>query len=143
MEIASTSKASSQDWWRWALLPFATIGGAVIGAFITWFTLWFGMKLRGEIGMDGWYFRYVMPVLVSAVFGCVYAYIAYEMAPRSKAIAGTVMVTILGVLTVIALLQTWVAPDITIGKQINMTVGGAATMIAAVLTLVEVNGKKA
>jgi hypothetical protein len=142
MEITNTSKASSQDWWRWLLLPFATFGGSVIGTFIMWLMLRVGMMSHYEISLDSWWWRYVMTALLSAVFGCLYAYIACEVAPRGKVIAGTVMVTIQGGITVIGLLNTWAAPDIAIGSQIQMTVGSVATMVAAVLTLVDVNGKK-
>lgn len=143
MEITNTSKVSSQDWWRWLLLPFATFGGSFIGALIMWLMLRVGMMFHGgEVGLDSWYFRYVMPVLLSAVFGFLYASIACNVAPRGKVITGTVMVTILGGITVIGLLNTWTAPHIAIGSQIQMTVGSVATMLAAVLTLVDFNGKK-
>jgi len=105
--------------------------------------LWFGMKMQGGFSEDGWYFRYVMPVISSAIFGYLYSTIAVEVAPRGKIIAGTVMVTILGLIAAISLFISWFAPATPIGEKIQMTVGSMATMVVAILTLVDANGQSA
>jgi hypothetical protein len=131
------SKSVAQDWWRWPLLPFAAIAGALAGSIIAILFLWFGMKLQGGFSEDGWYFRYVMPVISSAIFGYLYTHRSCEMAPRGKVIAGTVMVTILGLFGLLSFVLAWAIPDYSVGQAIQTTVGTVATMIAAVSTLME------
>jgi len=132
---AEAQTDGSNQWWRWVVLPFATIIGSAIGTFLISLLQWFGMKMQGGFSEDGWYFLYIMPVISSAVFGWLYAYIACEIAPKGKVVAGTVMVTVLGFIAVLGLLITWMRPDKSIGESIQITLGSIATMVAAVLTL--------
>lgn len=127
----------SSEWWRWVALPFVTIIGSVIGSLLIGLFLWFGMKMQGGFSEDGWYFRYVMPVGASAMFGFLYAYLACEFAPRGKVIAGTVMVTLLCVVALVGLVSTWMVPGQSVGQAIQVTVGSIATMVAAIAVLVE------
>ena len=136
-----TPKGPAQDWWRWPLLPFAAVAGALAGSIIAVLFLWFGMKLQGGFSEDGWYFRYVMPVISSAIFGYLFAHISCEMAPRGKVIAGTVMVTILGLFGLLGIVLAWIVPDYPVGQAIQATVGTVATMIAAVVTLMDAPSK--
>jgi uncharacterized membrane protein YvlD (DUF360 family) len=138
-QIHSTGVA--QGWWRWPLLPFAAVAGALVGSVLASLLMWFGMKLQGGYTEDGWYFRYVMPVISSAIFGYLYAHISCEMAPCGKIIAGTVMVTTLGLFGLLISVLAWTIPDYPIGEAIQVTVGTVATMIAAVLTLIDASNK--
>ena len=74
-------KAPTQDWWRWPLLPFAAVAGALAGSIVATLLMWLGMKLQGGFSEEGWYFRYVMPVIASSIFGFIYTLISCEMAP--------------------------------------------------------------
>ncbi|ENM5891519.1 hypothetical protein E5115_004029, partial [Vibrio mimicus] len=76
----SDEKRSSK-WWIWPLLPFASIIGAALGAFLLVLIQWFGMKVQGGFREDGWYFLYIMPVLSSAIFGWLFSYITLYLAP--------------------------------------------------------------
>ena len=122
-------------------MPFAAVAGALAGSIIAVLFLWFGMKLQGGFSEDGWYFRYVMPVISSAIFGYLFAHISCEMAPRGKVIAGTVMVTILGLFGLLGIVLAWIVPDYPVGQAIQATVGTVATMIAAVVTLMDAPSK--
>jgi hypothetical protein len=135
------TKAPTQDWWRWLLLPFAAGAAALAGSMIASLFWWFGMKLQGGFSEDGWYFRFVLPAIASAIFGYLYTHISCEMAPRGKLIAGTVMVTILGLFGLLSIVLAWAMPDYPVGEAIQATVGTIATMIAAVMTLMDASSK--
>jgi len=120
-------------------MPIAAVAGAMAGTAIMLLFLWFGMKLHGGFSEDGWYFRYVMPVISSAIFGYLYTYISCTIAPRGKVIAGTVMATILGLFCLVSVLLAWFMPQYPVGKAVQSTVGAVATMIASVATLITVS----
>jgi hypothetical protein len=96
------------------------------------------MKLSGGYSEDGWYFRYILPVFSSALFGYLYVFITLNVAPRGKVISAVVMTTILGVFTVLVILLAWAAPSEGIGNAVQSTVGAIASMIAAIATIVNV-----
>lgn len=127
------------DWWIWPLLPFACVIGATIAAFALALLQWLGMKMQGGYREDGWYYLYVLPVFSSAVFGYVYAWIACNLAPRGKIIAGTVMTTVLGLIMTIGTVFAWLLPKYPMGEAIQITVSMIATLIASIAALVQAN----
>ncbi|ADO00843.1 hypothetical protein Gbem_4143 [Citrifermentans bemidjiense Bem] len=135
MENGSELSRSSQ-WWRWPILPLAAVLGALVGAFLLTLLQWIGMKMQGGFREDGWYFRYILPVISSAVFGWLYALITLNVAPRGKVIASVVMTTILGVLALLGLIFTWFYKLDDIGTAVQSTVGSIASLVAAIATIV-------
>jgi hypothetical protein len=135
MDSEYTSKEPS-GWWKWPLLPFASIIGAMIGAMLLTLLQWFGMKMQGGFSEDGWYFLYVLPVISSIAFGWLFVLITLNVAPRGKVIAAIVMTTILGVIIVFSLIFIWLNPVEGIGSAIQSTVGSIATMISAIVSIV-------
>jgi len=130
------SSDEPSGWWRWPLLPFAAIIGAMIGAALLTLLQWFGMKMQGGFSTDGWYFLYVLPVISSIVFGWLYVLITLNVAPKGKVIAAIVMTTVLGVLIAFSLFFVWAYPDEEIGSTIQTTIGSLATIIAAIVSIV-------
>jgi len=57
MNLEETQTESS-GWWRWPLLPFASVIGAAIGAILFTFLQWFGLKMHGGYSTDGWFYQY-------------------------------------------------------------------------------------
>ena len=135
MEIGSSPKVKS-EWWRWPLLPFAAVIGAALGAVLLTLFQWFGMKIQGGFSEDGWYYRYILPVISSAAFGWLYVLITLNVAPRGKVIAAVVLTTIMGVLVVLGIILTWTGPVNDTARAVQSTVGSIASMIAAVATIV-------
>lgn len=131
------TESGIKGWWRWPLLPFAAVAGGMTGAFLANLFTWFGMKLRGGYSEDGWFYLYVMPVLSSALFGYLYTAIACHMAPRGKLIAGTVMVTALGLFGLLSIVLAWTLPDYGTLKATQATVSIIAMMIAAIVALMD------
>ena len=135
MESSLRSDTSSQ-WWRWPLLPFAAIIGGTLGAFLLVLLQWFGMKMQGGFSEDGWYFRYILPIVSAAAFGWLYVLITLNVAPKGKVIAAVVMTTVLGVLTCFGLLLTWLNPNQGTAAAVQSTVGSIASVVAAIATIV-------
>lgn len=123
------------QWWRWPLMPLAALAGAILGTLAVALIMWIGMKFQGGYSEDGWYFRYILPLFTSGVFGYIYAKISYEVAPSGKLIAGIVMVTLLGILALVSTVLAWVIPSYSVGEAIQSTVGSLAMMIGAILAL--------
>ncbi len=134
-------KNQSQQWWRWVLMPFAAVGGALIGAILFTLVQWFGMKLQGGYSEDGWMFLYVLPLISSVVFGWLYVYISCAVAPSAKAIAGIIMTTILVMISVFFVSVSWLIPSYTLGQSIQQTVGAIASTIAAIATMVSIHSE--
>jgi hypothetical protein len=124
------------QWWRWPLLPFASFIGALAGAMLLTVIQWLGMKWQGGYSEDGWYYRYLLPIFSSALFGWLFALIALNVAPSAKVMAAVVMTTVLGVLFAVGLLFVWVNPRNEIASAIQSTVGAVASVAAAISTIV-------
>jgi uncharacterized membrane protein YeaQ/YmgE (transglycosylase-associated protein family) len=130
-----TSK--QKDTLRWIALPFATIIGSLLGCLILGLFQWFSMKMFADVSENGWYARYLMPFFSSVVFGYLFATISLEVAPRSKVIAATVMVTLLGVISLISLVLAWNMQNTHgFGYFVEVLFGSVGGMIAAISTLV-------
>jgi hypothetical protein len=117
-------------------MPFATIGGSLAGSVVFPLFYWFGLKVSGGFYEDGWMFLYVLPTASSAVFGALWAHISYLVAPYGKLTASTVMVTILGVICVVALFLIWTLPSLKTASNVFQSIQIAAIMMAAVVSLV-------
>ncbi|WP_222566000.1 hypothetical protein [Novilysobacter antarcticus] len=132
-----TQSKQPYQWWRWPLMPLAAIAGSVLGTIVMGILMWLGMKLSGGYSEDGWYFRYIMPVITSGIFGYLYATISYTVAPSGKRIAGIIMVTALGIFSGLSAILGWVMPSYSTGQAIQATVASIATMIGAVMALAD------
>jgi hypothetical protein len=129
------AKLATQTWWRWPLVPFAAILGSILGAAAFLLLQWVAMKVHGGFSEDGWMFKYILPVVQSAVFGYLYAMISCAVAPKGKVITGVVMVTVLFVLFIALLVFAWVRPPLQVGPAVQATISIIAAGIAAVVAL--------
>lgn len=124
------------QWWRWPLvLPAAAIGGA-LGAFILTAMQWFALKMQGGFSQDGWYFLYVLPLLSSVAFGWLYTYIAWQVAPKGKAVTGIVLVTLLGIASAFSIFLVWWVLDYPTGQAVQTTLACIANTVASIFSLV-------
>jgi hypothetical protein len=137
----STTQTRKGDWWRWPLMPFAAVAGALIGSILFGLVQWFGMKLQGGFTEDGWMYRYILPALTSAAFGWLFVYISCMVAPRGKVITGTVMTTLLVLLGIANLFLIWGLQRYGTGEAIQLTVGSVFTSAAGVVALVQVHSE--
>ena len=143
MDHQLPTTASSHQWWRWPLLPFAAIGGAAIGAVLLGLVQWLGFKFQGGFTEDGWMFRYILPIFTSAAFGWLFAWIACAVAPHGKVVAGTVMTTLLFIVLLLSIAFSWLASNYSVGQAVQTTVGSTSCLIAAVVALVQAHEEQA
>ena len=136
MDGYAESKVAYQ-WWRWPLLPFAAVIGAALATAALVLVQWMGMKFSGGYSPDGWYFRYILPIISSGFFGFMYAKISYHVAPSGKMIAGVVMVTLLGMFSALSAFLGWVMPEYSTGQAVQVTLGSIATIAAAIMALLD------
>jgi len=92
---ANNSKISWEGWWRWPLIPIASILGAFLGSGAFMLIQWFSMKYSGNFYESGWYFQYIIPLMKDALFGFLVVYCGCSVAPRGKLIVGVVLTTLL------------------------------------------------
>jgi hypothetical protein len=122
---------TATTWWRWPLLPF----GAVLLGGLASLTLmgveWLGVMLNWG-STDGWYWRFFVPISTAGAFGYVYAMASWSIAPRSKHTAATVMVTLLGVLSVADIVMVWLLPQFPTGQAVQSTIQCVVSMGAAI-----------
>lgn len=122
---------------RWIALPFAAFIGALAGSILLGAFQWLSLKMYGGMSEDGWYFTYLLPFFSSIAFGYLFTIISLQVAPESKVIATTVMVTLLGVMNLIILFLGWkmqISDDF--GYFIKLILAIVGTMVAAISALV-------
>jgi hypothetical protein len=130
---------SASQWWRWPLMPFAAVIGGALGATLFTGLQWLGMKFQGGFAEDGWMFMYVLPMISTAAFGYLYAYISCTVAPRAKFIAGVAMTAVLGALSAFVLVVFWLNPSYAPGRAIFETVKLVLGMAGAVIALMQLH----
>ncbi|MBF5037935.1 hypothetical protein INP77_00370 [Methylophilus sp. 13] len=135
-------KQQSSQWWRWPLLPFASILGGLLGSMLFVFLHWLLMKFQGDFHEDGWWFRYILPTISSGVFGWLYIYITFRVAPKGKVIAGVVMTTILGIFTIFSIVASWYLSSNSMINAIQQTIGALAAFIFAIVGLVQMKDEQ-
>lgn len=131
-----TSK--SKDTLRWVALPFAAFIGALLGSILLGIFSWWSAKLYGGFHEDGWYYRYLMPIFSSGAFGYFFSIISLAVAPKSKIIAATVMITLLGVFSLFSIGLAWrMHYSHGLVYFIQVLIGCVVGMIAAIATVVD------
>lgn len=132
---AIAKKLFMNEWLRWIALPFAASIGSMAGAILVGMFMWFTAKMQGGYSPDGWWMMYVVPLFGSIAMGYLYTLISYEVAPRGKCVASTVMVTLLAVFMLGTVSIGWLMPDYSAGKAVEVTVSAIATTATAVIVL--------
>lgn len=132
---SASSTNTAGTWWRWPLLPFGTVLFAGLASAILMGVEWLGVMMNWG-STDGWYWRFFVPITTAGAFGYVYALAAWSIAPRSKHTASTVMVTLLGVLSLADITWVWVLPQFPTGHAVQSTIQCVVSMAAAIGFLV-------
>jgi hypothetical protein len=133
-EEAPNSK--QMDWWRWPLVPIGSIAGAIGGAILMAALQWLAMKIEGRIREDGWWARFVQPLMVFGAFGYLWSTLAYSIAPKGKLIAAVVMTTLLGVLWGVAIIILLNDSNFPVFDKVYASISVVTSMIAAICGVV-------
>lgn len=94
-------------WWRWPLIPVASMVGAFIGAGGFMLIQWVSMKISGRYSESGWYFQYILPFLRDGIFGFLVVFCGCLVAPRGKLIVAVILTTLMGVLFIFMAISTF------------------------------------
>jgi hypothetical protein len=129
------------QWWRWPLVPIAAIAGGIAGSLVLGTLNWLSLKFQGGFSEDGWWYRYMIPIITWGMFGWLYVQISCYVAPRGKFITGIVMTTLLFIFSFFGLWLTWHLEKYSTSQSIQLTVGTIASLIAAIVTLVHVHSE--
>jgi hypothetical protein len=96
---------ASSHWWRWAILPAAAVLALIVtGGFLA---LAEHVLVGLLFSVDNAYLRYCVPVEASVIGGFAFSWAACAVAPCGKRIAGTVLVTLLGVFAAFGAVAEW------------------------------------
>lgn len=128
---------SNAQWWRWPLVPVASVFGAIIGTVLFVLLQWFSMKMSGGYSEDGWYFRYILPIFKDGIFGFIFVYAGCFVAPRGKIIVGSVLATIVGLFFILALVYNISDPITGTGYKIHSVITGVSLFVGAVLGVIQ------
>jgi hypothetical protein len=73
-------------WWRWPLMPIASLLGATIASGLLNVVVFFGFMILSGRQPDGWFLLYVVPLLSYGIFGYVVALVAILLSTTTQAI---------------------------------------------------------
>ena len=132
----ATTAASNIAWWRWPLVPVASILAAAVGAIVLSTIQGIAVGLQDDYSRTGWFHLFIYPVIPSAIFGYLLAGVAFHVAPTARLQAGTVMTTFMGFVLVAFTTFCWVA-GVPAGDAIQTTMGSLAAIAAAVVALLQ------
>lgn len=93
----SKNESLWDGWWRWPLVPIASIVGAFLGAAAFMIMQWLSIKFSGKFNESGWYFQYIVPLIRDCLFGFLAVYLGCLAAPRGKLIVGVILTTLIAV----------------------------------------------
>jgi hypothetical protein len=139
----STVAAKGSDWWRWIALPFAAILGSILGSAAFMVVQWFGMKMEGGYTEDGWYYKYILPTFAYGIFGWLFTFISFHVAPRGRFIAAVVMTTLFVAFCALCILfeLTVPNPDRTTARTVQSVVGCIVGAIASIITAITLHNE--
>jgi hypothetical protein len=140
--LKDVAAATNNQWWRWFFVPVAALAGGIVGSYALGVVAWLGAKMHGGYSEDGWWFRYILPVLMSATFGWLYGLIACAVAPRGKIYAGIVMTTLLIIVGIVTVSLSWIMPRVPTGIAIQVTVGTLASTLCAIFAIVKAHSEQ-
>jgi hypothetical protein len=131
----SKSKAQAQ-WWRWPLIPIAAALGAIAAALLMAGFQWLSLKFMGG-GTDGWFFRYLVPLMSAGAFGWAFIRASCEVAPRGKFITGVVMVTILTLYNIALSVYFLLRSASGWGDTLTAVLWGVVATVVGIITLMQ------
>jgi hypothetical protein len=135
-----TLKQRRSDWWRWPLVPVASIAGASLAVAIVFVFHWI-MVISEANWVELLLYPFVTPIVASGIFGFFWSSIAYLIAPRGKLIAAVVMTIILGFLLALASIRA-LNDSGDILDKVKFIVTAIIAMITSICGLVIMNKEK-
>lgn len=120
-----------RDWWRWLLVPFASVGGAYIGFYI--FMLIQYIHSANTDGYLSMITLIIIPVIGKAIFGFIFGLLSYTIAPRGKMLASVVMITLLAAISILEVLLSFYNLNFSVAIKIQVLIGDIVLIIGAIV----------
>lgn len=121
-------------WWRWPLVPLASILVAAVGAIAVTIFQEVAVGFYEGYSKEGWFHIYIYPLIPCALFGYLLAGTALRVAPRAQMTAAVTMTAIMSFVLIALTAFSWSA-GVPGGDAIQTTVGSVAMIGAAVMAL--------
>jgi len=126
-----------KKWWRWPLVPIASVAVVVVWF---WSTRWSIGTMEGGLSEYSWWFYFSLLLVISAIAGWFYAWVACQVAPRGKVIAGSVVTTLLIIVELVTIKAVWKFPEFTSAEALSSTGQAIAMSVAAIAAITFVRG---
>jgi hypothetical protein len=123
-------------WWRWPLVPVASIAAGFAGS-VAFRLMHWSLELTGDFDERGWYVRYTMPVIQMMVLGGLWAYVATRVAPNHKIMAGVVMASVLGTILLCLNVIGFTLNEFTSAQKLELAAGSLGGIAGAVMGLLK------
>src|SRR4051794_22938225 len=88
--VDDSMKRKRSQWWRWPLVPIASLAGAIAGG-AAYALIW---SLFSGASSDSLFVRYISPLLAGGMFGYLVPQISHIVAPAGKVPAAICMTVI-------------------------------------------------
>lgn len=122
---------------RWIAMPFAAFLGATVGCFLIVGFQWLILRFFHGFSENGGCFIYILPLVASAIYGWLFVVSAAKVAPRGKFTACVVMVTVQGVLFLMAGIVYCVSSDDPTGSKIWESLRLAVAVGSSIVSLTD------
>jgi hypothetical protein len=128
--VDDSMKRKRSQWWRWPLVPIASLAGAIAGG-AAYALIW---SLFSGASSDSLFVRYISPLLAGGMFGYLVPQISHIVAPAGKVPAAICMTVIALVTHVVGVTIQMVSPEHG-APLLAEVLYVAAAMVTAVTTL--------
>lgn len=95
-----------RTWWRWPLMPVLAVAAGCIANWLVALVNTLGAYMNYGTA-DGWLFQIGTPILAAAAFGAAFVWTSWEVSPVGQRYASTVMLTLLGLGSLVAIAFVW------------------------------------
>ena len=123
-------------WWRWPLVPIASVLAAVIGAIVVSMIQEFVISFVDDYARDGWFHICIFPLLPCALGGYLLAGVAFRVAPSAKTASGVTMTAVMGFVLIGFTAFTWTA-GVPASEALQVTVASLAAIAGAVIAILQ------
>jgi hypothetical protein len=120
-------------WWKWPLVPLASLFGSILAVAAFYLMQWLSIKFLGG-SSNGWFFQYLVPISASGVFGFAFVWCAGKVAPIYKSRTCIFMAALVVVLTIFDVYLTLTVYKNTNGDLIVKLLQAVVAIIAAIGT---------
>lgn len=137
--IEQPDKRSTNQWWRWALMPVAAVAGTLFLSFLVSIVYTYFSKVFLEAYVGAGVTRFNANILASLCFGYVYISIACAVAPRGKFVVGVVMAGLFLAYVIVTDVAIWVSSLYEVSGAIWESICSLVALMAAAAALFQVH----